>query len=383
MRELGLEARFGAALGAVPDDLRAGPVGLAVSGGSDSLALLHLAHRWAGPRGVQLLVLTVDHRLRAGAAEEAAIVADLARNLGHAHQTLAWEAPVARQSAARRARHALLAAALKAAGGRLLLTGHTASDQAETFLMRVRQGSGWYGLAGMRALSLSPVWPEGAGLWIGRPLLGEAREDLRAWLKGQGGGWTEDPSNGNPVFERVRIRLRLSQNPALSAQALACQRRFEELRRLEDGLLANWLGRDAHIGADGTVIARLADLPDERAARGLGILLQCVAGRETPPRTNALMNLAARSRAMPAFRGATLGGVRLRPSRNGLKLSPEPGARQNPPAPDELAERVKAFRRLFTNSANDFVAGAGKESFLQGLPPIFPSNTVSIVRDLP
>lgn len=383
MYELGLEARFGAALGAVPDDLRAGPVGLAVSGGSDSLALLHLAHRWASRRGVRLLVLTVDHRLRAGAAAEAALVAGLARNLGHAHEVLAWEAPVARQSAARRARHALLAAALRAAGGRLLLTGHTASDQAETFLMRVRQGSGWYGLAGMRALSLSPVWPEGAGLWIARPLLGEARGDLRAWLEGQGGGWTEDPSNANPVFERIRIRLRLSQSPALTRHALACQRRFEQLRRLEDALLANWLARDIHIGADAAVIARLACLPEERGARALGVLLQCVAGRETPPRTGALINLAVRSRAGPAFRGATLGGVRLRPSRNGLKLSPEPGARQNPPAPDELAARVRDFRRLFTLSAYDFVAGAGKESSLQGTPPIFRSNNVSIVRDLP
>jgi hypothetical protein len=138
-----------------------------------------------------------------------------------------------------------------------------------------------------------------------------------------------------------------------------------------------------HIGADGTVIAHLADLAPERAARGLGILLQCVAGRETPPRSEALLELAARSLATPAFRGATLGGVRLRPSRAGLKLAPEPGARQNPPSPEALTARINAFRRLFINSAHDFVADAGKESFLKGLAPIFFSNTVSIVRDLP
>ena len=383
MRKLDLTTRFDAALGAVPEDLVTGPIGLAVSGGSDSLALLHLAHQWARPRGAKLLVLTVDHRLRPAAAAEAAEVARLAGELGLAHQTLAWDAPVGRQSAARRARHALLAGALRAAGGHLLLTGHTADDQAETVLMRARQGSGWYGLAGMRALSLSPVWPEGEGVWIARPLLGETREDLRTWLDGQGGGWIEDPSNTNPAFERVRVRTRLAASRALKARTLACQQHFADLRRLEDALLANWLGRHVHIGADGTVIAHLADLPPERAARGLGVLLQCVAGRETPPRSEALLDLAARSLAVPAFRGATLGGVRLRPSRAGLKLAPEPGARQNPPSPEALTARINAFRRLFINSAQEFVAGAGKESFLQGLAPILTCNTVSIVRDLP
>lgn len=383
MRELDLTARFEAALGAVPEDLREAPIGLAVSGGSDSLALLHLAHEWARPRGAKLLVLTVDHRLRADAAAEAAQVARLAGEIGLAHQTLVWNAPVARQSAARRARHALLATALKSAGGQLLLTGHTASDQAETVLMRARQGSGWYGLAGMRALSLSPVWPEGAGVWIARPLLGETREDLRGWLEGQGSGWVDDPSNTNLAFERVRVRALLAGDGNLRGRTLACQQVFEQLRRLEDALLANWLGRHVHIGADGTIIARLADLPRERAARGLGLLLQCAAGRETPPRTEALLHLAARSLDAPSFRGATLGGVRLRPSRAGLKLAPEAATRQKPLAPEVLSARINAFRRLFINSAQDFVAGAGKESFLQGLAPIFKGNTVSIVRDLP
>lgn len=383
MRELDLTTRFDAALGAVLEDLIAGPIGLAVSGGSDSVALLHLAHQWARPRGAKLLVLTVDHQLRPAAAAEAEELACLAGELGLAHQTLAWDAPVARQSAARRARHALLAGALRAAGGHLLLTGHTADDQAETLLMRARQGSGWYGLAGMRALSLSPVWPEGEGVWIARPLLGETRADLRTWLAGQGSGWIDDPSNTNAAFERVRIRTRLAASRALKDRTLACQQHFADLRRLEDALLANWLLRHVHIGADGTVITQLADLPPERAARGLGVLLQCVAGRETPPRSEALLHLAARSLAVPAFRGATLGGVRLRPSRAGLKLAPEPGARQNPPSPEALTARINAFRRLFINSAQEFVAGAGKESFLQGLAPIFTTNTVSIVRDLP
>lgn len=384
MQELGLQSRFDAALGSVPEDLRAGPIGLAVSGGSDSVALLHLACRSAAACGQSFLVLTVDHRLRPEAAAEAQQVAALCIRLGLAHQTLAWEAPVARQSAARRARHALLASALRIAGGQLLLTGHTATDQAETVLMRARQGSGWYGLAGMRALSLSPVWPEGEGLWIARPLLGETRGALRGWLEGKGEDWIDDPSNTNPAFERIRIRLQLAaRGRDLHARTLACQQGFGRLRAVEDAFLARWLGMAVSLAPDGAVTARLTGLPPERAARALGILLQCVAGRETPPRSENLAGLAARCLGEPAFRGATLGGVRVRPSRAGLKLAPEPGARQNPPAPDVLAARINAFRRLFINSAQDFVAGAGKESFLQGLAPIFKPNTVSFVRDLP
>lgn len=352
MRQLDLQDSFDAALGAVPEDLRTGPIGLAVSGGSDSMALLHLARRWAAGRGQSLRVLTVDHRLRPEAADEAQQVAALCQSLGLAHQTVAWAAPVARQSSARRARHALLASALRADGGQLLLTGHTATDQAETVLMRARQGSGWYGLAGMRRLSLSPVWPEGEGVWIARPLLGETREGLRDWLEGEGAAWIDDPSNTNPAFERIRVRRLLAGVEGLHARTLACQQRFARLRAVEDAFLANWL-LDVGVVTDGSATARLAGLPPERAARGLGVLLQCVAGRETPPRSESLAGLAARIAAPSGFRGATLGGVRLRPRRNGLRLSAETANGISPPDPGVLAARITAMARLFINSAQE------------------------------
>jgi tRNA(Ile)-lysidine synthase len=384
VRQLDLPARFAAALEAVPADLRAGPIGLAVSGGSDSVALLTLAHQWAAKSGASLIVLTVDHHLRPAAAAEAASVASLCERFGLSHQTLRWQAPEARQSAARRARHALLAGALKSAGGQLLLTGHSADDQAETFLMRARQGSGWYGLACMRALSLSPVWPEGAGVWIARPLLGERRAHLRGWLTGQGTGWSDDPSNGNPAFERVRVRARLSgPDDTLTGRLLSCQRRFVVLRAIEDAALADWLGHSVTLSSEGAAFARLDTLPPERAARALGTLIQCLAGRETPPRAESLAGLIARIHGDPAFRGATLGGVRVSPHRLGLKLSPERARNLNAPDCAALGSRIGAFRRLFLNSAQEIAAGSGKESFLQDVPPIFCPDTVSFVRDLP
>jgi tRNA(Ile)-lysidine synthase len=369
VRQLGLEARVHSALGALPEDLARGPVGLAVSGGSDSIALLHLAARWR-PEGLR--VFTVDHRLRTASAAEAETVAALCRKLGLAHETLVWTSPSSGQPAARRARHALLASALKAAGGQLLLTGHSATDQAETVLMRVRQGSGWYGLAAMRALSLSPVWPQGAGVWIARPLLGETRGALRGWLGGQGAEWVDDPSNANPAFERVRVRARLAASgDALTARILRCQQGAARLRAIEDARLAAWLGARVEILGSGGVRLSLAGLAPETAARALGVLLQCVGGRETPPRSAALAALVARIEGGPAFRGATLGGVRLRPVRGGTALFPETGGQPGSPDSALLTARVSAFRRLFINSAQEIDAGSGKESFLQGMEPIF------------
>jgi tRNA(Ile)-lysidine synthase len=335
-------------LGALPVSASEGPVGLAVSGGSDSLALLHLTHNWAAPRGIRLLVLTVDHRLRAQAAGEAATVSGIARALGHEHQTVVWAAPRARQSAARRARHALLAGALRGAGGRLLLTGHTACDQAETVLMRIRQGSGWYGLAGMREVSLSPVWPEGQGLRIVRPLIGETRAGLRDWLLARGQAWIDDPSNENPAFERIRVRRLLSRFPGLQARILVLQKGFAVLRAIEERALARWL--EASVRVDrGEVLADVSTLPPERAARGLGILIQCVSGRETAPRNASLATLASRILGPEGFAGATLGGVRLRPVRGRIALSAEAARIANPPAEAEIAARLAAFRTVFLN----------------------------------
>lgn len=380
MRQLTPEEGFAAALEALPATLLEGPVGLAVSGGSDSLALLHLAHHWAAPRGVKLLVLTVDHRLRPEAADEAAQVAEMARSLGHTHQTLAWDAPVARQSAARRARHALLADALRGAGGRLLLTGHTASDQAETVLMRIRQGSGWYGLAGMRAVSLSPVWPEGQGIRIVRPLIGETRAGLRNWLRARGHDWIDDPSNQNAAFERIRVRRLLDRIPGLPARVLALQQSFATLRTVEDRALERWLEASVRIDA-GRVVADVRGLPPERAARALGLLIQSVAGRETAPRNEALASLADRILAPGPFRGATLGGVRLRPVRGGVALVAEAASIANPPGEAEIAARLTAFRTIFLNSPQDFAAGSGKESFLRDLAPILRESVLPSLRD--
>lgn len=366
MQELDAETGFTAALAALPACLLEAPIGLAVSGGGDSLALLALAHRWAASRERTLAVFTVDHGLRPEARAEAEAVAHLCRQLGLTHETLRLEGAAPRQALLRRGRHAALALALRHRGGRLLLTGHTADDQAETFLMRVRQGSGWYGLAGMRPVSLSPVWPEGQGVFIARPLLKARRDDLRVFLTGAGLVWADDPSNENPVFERVRMRALLCNEMQRAETVWRLIDRFQTLRMIEDATLWRWMKQNVTPVDGGLEVASFDGLKPESAARALGLLIQIAAGREAPPRGESLDRLLKRIVSEQNFRGATLGGCHIRPRRGRLRLLRETG-----PPPPAMAARLAVLQAILSGNAQEIAAAAGKESFLEELVPIF------------
>ncbi|KCZ51089.1 tRNA lysidine(34) synthetase TilS [Hyphomonas pacifica] len=302
-----------------------GPVGIAVSGGGDSLALLLLAQKWARAKGRHLIAFTVDHRLRPEAAEEAAGVAALCGRLHIPHQTLVWNRPAGKQAAARRARHALMATELKARGGTHLMLGHTEDDQCETFLMRARQGSTWYGLAGMQPVSLSPVWPEGQGILLARPVLGYSREALRHVLLEAGQYWVDDPSNANPVYERVRVRALLARHPRLKRGILASQARLQQLRRLEERAMGRWIEHNVKANAEaGRFEISLGGLPLERAERLISLLIQIIAGREVPPRRDGVQPLVAHLISEHRFEGATLGGALIYRKSGLIQLSAEP-----------------------------------------------------------
>ena len=193
------------------------PVGLAVSGGGDSVALLHLA---AGSGG-NISVASVDHGLRAAAADECAMVAGLCRRYGLPHQILrwspGWDGTGNLQDKARNARYALLADWANAAGICDIALGHTADDQAETVIMALARGAGVDGLSGMGAVT------EKEGLRFHRPLLKVTRRQLRDYLTRAGDAWCDDPSNDNPAYERIRVRqaAELLAGLGLTPQALA------------------------------------------------------------------------------------------------------------------------------------------------------------------
>lgn len=208
-----LTARFTADLAALWSGT--GRLGLAVSGGPDSLALLLLARAALPDR---IAAATVDHGLRPEAAQEADMVARVCASLDVPHRTLRVEVPAGNvQSQARAARYAALAEWMEAEGLEALATAHHADDQAETLLLRLNRGSGASGLAGVRARGLVP----NKRLPLVRPLLGWRRAELAGIVSAAGIDAAQDPSNLDDRFDRVRIRKALAGAGWLDVPALA------------------------------------------------------------------------------------------------------------------------------------------------------------------
>lgn len=220
-------------------------IGIAVSGGPDSLALLLLAAH-ARPGTVE--AATVDHGLRSESRTEAETVAGICTGLGIRHETLVakWSEPLssAIQERAREARYRLLAGWLTDRKLTALATAHHADDQAETILMRLNRGSGLRGLAGMRPKSIVP----GSRLPLLRPLLGWRRADLEQLCAAAGIEPVLDPSNLDEQFERVRVRKALAEAQWLAPEALA--RSAGHLASADEAL--DWV-------AEGLALARVTD----------------------------------------------------------------------------------------------------------------------------
>ena len=294
-------------------------VGIAVSGGGDSVALMHLAARRGGHA---LRVATVDHGLRPEAAEEARGVAAAAAALGLPHDTLRPPAPPRPvQAELREARRALLAGWAGGHGLSAVLTGHTLDDQAETVLMRLARGGGAEALAGIPAAPADSPFR--------RPLLGIARADLRGWLRAEGIGWAEDPSNDDTAFERVRVRRALgSLGPDAPSAAMLARtaRRMGEAAEALDWAAAG-LAREAVVLSpigDGSIDrAALAGVPREIARRVLLGVLRDVGRHPVRPREAAL------DRALDAApgqggAGLCLAGCRVRPAPTRLRVFRDP-----------------------------------------------------------
>jgi tRNA(Ile)-lysidine synthase len=197
--------RAGRTLAAAGAPERGDGIAVAVSGGADSLALLHALRTLAVRRGWRLRVVTVDHGIRPDAGADAAFVAGHAKALGlEAHllriapaelEALRAEGP---EGAARAARYRALGEAAAGAGCRFVATGHTLDDQAETVLLQLLRGAGPDGLAGMA--------PRDG--WLLRPLLGVRRDQTRACCRALGLAWREDGSNADQRLLRNAVRLR-------------------------------------------------------------------------------------------------------------------------------------------------------------------------------
>lgn len=322
-------------------------LGVAVSGGGDSMAMLHLMADWARPKKVALYAVTVDHRLRRDSANEAALVARVSEELGISHATLSWDDWDGHgnlQDAARRARHALFEA-WRGSVNQIAL-GHTMDDQAETVLMNLARGSGVEGLSGMAprltladppSLGSQPQrvhgWPPAAdepseGYELIRPLLHVHREELRAWLRGMGGKWVEDPSNDDDRFRRVQARkaLQVLAPFGLGAEELAAT--ASRMARARDALAAHAADAAARLAREeaGDVVFELEGfrkLERETQMRLVSAAIVWVSSAHYRPRAIPLEEVL--EQALDGVTG-TLGGCLISADASGFRVAREPAA---------------------------------------------------------
>lgn len=304
------------------DPSAATPLSLAVSGGPDSMAMLALAAA-AFPGAV--IAATVDHGLRAEAADEATMVADWCAASGIAHRTLvvSGACPPATNlhDWARGQRYALLDEWARDSNAIAIATGHHADDQAETFLMRAARGSGLAGLAGVRARNNLP-----GRVAVVRPLLFWRRAELVAIVEAGGIPNIDDPSNLDPRFDRAHFRTLLTATPELPAAALA--RSASHLAEAERDLnaIADWLFETREVAPRDFDIAGLPRGVRRLIARRTIERVRAEEAIESPAFTPAA-NIEPLLAALESGKAATQAGVLITPRATIWRVSKAPPRR--------------------------------------------------------
>lgn len=305
-------ARIAAWMASVPE----GALAVAVSGGSDSLALLHLLAECGPVRAV-----TVDHGLRPEAADEARQVARACAALNVPHDTLrwSWDGQGNLQARAREARRQLIANWAAPLGITHVALGHTLEDQAETFLMRLAREAGVDGLSGMA----EQVRSQGV-TWI-RPLLGCHRCDLRAYLTARGVAWAEDPSNEDTRFDRVKARQAMAALAPLGIDAPGLARVSAQMADAREALnlhTAQFARAHAQTQLGDVVVVTEALLqePAEIRRRFISHALLWVNSAGYTPRREAIARLLS---GIAQGQGATLQGCRILVSDKTVRITRE------------------------------------------------------------
>ncbi len=297
-------------------------IGVAVSGGGDSMALMCGLIDLAKLHGMTVCVATVDHGLRASAKVEAAMVASTAAAHGVAHTTLAWEGWTGDGnllSEARNARYRLLADWARDNALDAVAIGHTSDDIAETFMMRLARGAGLSGLAAM-----SDDWRENDTRFL-RPALTLSRDMLRGYLTEIGQGWVDDPTNDDVTYDRVRMRNAL---PDFAEQGLTATRLADVALQLAEAntalaAVALAFAKQHCTEQVGDVLidrAAFDETPDDIKRRILNTALCYVASAHYVPRGTGMTDLM---RAIAGGQGHTLHGCQITQAKGMIRISRE------------------------------------------------------------
>jgi tRNA(Ile)-lysidine synthase len=300
-------------------------IGVAVSGGGDSIALLHLLHRCAPYAGWAVQAVTVDHDLRPEAAAEAKAVAAFCADLGVPHTTVRWDHVAIEgnvMDAARQARSRLIKDWAHNRGITHVALGHTADDQAETFLMGLARASGVDGLTGLRR-----IWRED-GLYWGRPVLGQTRAELRSYLRRHGIGWVDDPTNDDEKYTRIKARKALAALAPLGITVKELTATANHLAVAQHALREGVRSAVAkHVSPKAGALqvnrAGFDTLPSDLQRRLLLAAIGWLSRAPYPPRGAKQATLLS---AMRDGRDATLNGCRFRVNDEFIRISREPKA---------------------------------------------------------
>jgi tRNA(Ile)-lysidine synthase len=298
------------------------PGAVGVSGGGDSLALMHLLADWAKALGREApFVLAVDHKLQKDSTANAKQVLGWAERVGLKAHVLTWKGAKPKgdiEAQAREARYRLMGEWCRKRGIAALYVGHTRDDQAETFLLRLARGSGLDGLAAMRSISSYPA--QGfKELQLVRPLIDVERDALRTYLTARGQEWFDDPMNSDPRFGRVRIRAAMEHlkmaglTPGRIADAAA---HLARAREALDAVTASVLWRACRAEGEAVFVeaGALLAAPREVGLRALAQVLMGVSGQAYRPRFERLERLFDSIVQDRLGSGRTLHGCRIGPA---------------------------------------------------------------------
>jgi len=269
-------------------------IAVAVSGGSDSIALLFLLSSWCKKSNTKLSVLSVNHNLRPQACDEIHYVRNLAEELKHDFYKLSWDAGITKssiQERARKGRYDLMSKKCKELGIKTLLTAHHFDDMLETYLMRRHKKSGIFGLSSSYSFFYKDIQ-------VLRPLFDIRKNDLITYLKENKIEWIEDSSNQSDLYERNRVRKKIALLP--SGEKYKLEGELNEVNKKVKDLTKNLISgiaESVEINNCGFAIIDLTILSGfhfDIIVQILNYVLTVISGKESLPRYRNLEKLPPR-----------------------------------------------------------------------------------------
>ena len=313
-------------------DIPKGDIGVGVSGGGDSMALLHLSAEWAEENKRKIKAVTIDHGLRSSSLSECVHVKKISEKLSIEHTTLKWLAKPSGnlQNAARNARHELFLDWTKKSKLSVVLLGHTMDDNAETIMIKLIRGSGIDGLAG---ISKNKKINE---LAIFRPLINITRDDLRKYLIMKNIQWIDEPSNFDERFERIKVRNllpKLSDFGLTAKKLIALSSHMNRAKEALNGEVLRFAKQHVQQKNWGDLEIKLDEfikIPKEYQFRLLSAALLWISGKVYRPRFNSLERLIIALNSSSLGRGSCLMGCLIKCDEEKIILSREFSAISKP-----------------------------------------------------